>query len=356
MSGVAKINIVESAPELKSLLSGQKTASAKERVQALYLLKTNQVSSVKHLAIVLGRSRITVQRWLRLYRDGGLEAMLKVPQRTGRPRQIPEWAIARLKSELAEPEGFNSYQEVVVWLSAVLDIQVSYDVVYYLVHDVLKAKLKVARPKSEKQDPSAQEKFKKKLAEIIENLISAGVTGLNRIESIRYWCQDETRLGLKTIGGRKLTAPGVKPIGFVQWDFLAYWLYGLVEPKTGASFFWEFSHLDTTCCERFFVEFARAYPNDLHIIQLDNSPAHTSKKLQLPENVILLFQPPHSPETNPIERLWQYLKSFLIWATFDDLDSLKNRVASLVKSLSKSVVKSICGWSDILEALSVAGL
>ncbi|HIK10946.1 MAG TPA: transposase [Oscillatoriaceae cyanobacterium M33_DOE_052] len=69
------------------------------------------------------------------------------------------------------------------------------------------------------------------------------------------------------------------------------------------------------------------------MIQLDNSPAHTSKKLQLPDNIILLFQPPHSPETNPIELLWKYLKSFLRWATFDDLNSRKNRVASLVKSL-----------------------
>ncbi|HIK10945.1 MAG TPA: IS630 family transposase [Oscillatoriaceae cyanobacterium M33_DOE_052] len=252
MSGVAKINIVESAAELKSLLNEQKTGTGKERVQALYLLKTNQVSSVKHLALVLGRSRITVQRWLRLYRDGGVEAMLKVPQRTGRPRLIPEWAIARLQSELADPEGFNSYQEVVVWLDAVLDIKVSYDVVYYLVHNVLQAKLKVPRPKSEKLDPLVQEKFKTKLASIIESLISTGVSGLKIIERIRYWCQDETRLGLKTIGGKKLTANGVKPIGLVQWDFLTYWLYGLVEPQTGNSFFWEFSHLDAACCERFF--------------------------------------------------------------------------------------------------------
>ena len=86
--------------------------------------------------------------------------MLKVPQPTGQPRLIPEWAIARLQSELAAPEGFNSYQEVVVWLNAVLDIKVSYDVVYYLVHNVLPAKLKVPRPKSEKLDPLGQEKFK----------------------------------------------------------------------------------------------------------------------------------------------------------------------------------------------------
>jgi hypothetical protein len=45
--------------------------------------------------------------------------------------------------------------------------------------------------------------------------------------------------------GRLLTLKGVKPKGKVQWDFQALWLYGLVEPLTGESFFYEFCHLDT---------------------------------------------------------------------------------------------------------------
>jgi len=34
---------------------------------------------------------------------------------------------------------------------------------------------------------------------------------------VRFFCGDETRLGLKTLGGRKITAKGVKPLGTVQW-------------------------------------------------------------------------------------------------------------------------------------------
>jgi hypothetical protein len=37
---------------------------------------------------------------------------------------------------------------------------------------------------------------------------------------------------------------GIKPQGKVQWDFTYLWLYGAVEPLTGASFFYEFTHLD----------------------------------------------------------------------------------------------------------------
>jgi hypothetical protein len=50
-----------------------------------------------------------------------------------------------------------------------------------------------------------------------------------------YWCQDETRIGLKTIERQKITARGIKPIGKVQWNFKAYYLYGAVAPQTGES-------------------------------------------------------------------------------------------------------------------------
>ena len=45
MSGVVKIDTTESSGTLKTLLAQQKTATGKERVQALYLLKTEVLSS-----------------------------------------------------------------------------------------------------------------------------------------------------------------------------------------------------------------------------------------------------------------------------------------------------------------------
>jgi hypothetical protein len=98
-------------------------------------------------------------------------------------------------------------------------------------------------------------------------------------------------MGLHTIQRRKLTGKGIKPHGKVQWDFVYLWLYGLVEPQTGEGFFYEFTHLDTVCFEKFLELFATAYPEELHIIQLDNGGFHSSLNLNIPENVILLFQP-----------------------------------------------------------------
>ncbi len=173
---------------------------------------------------------------------------------------------------------------------------------------------------------------------------------------MRYWSQDESRMGLHTIQRRKLTGKGIKPQGKVQWDFTYLWLYGAVEPLTGASLFYEFTHLDTVCFERFIELFASEYPEDLHIIQVDNGGFHSSLNLSLPENVILLFQPAYSPEVNPIERLWGYIKEQLKWLRFCQIEELRTAVQKELEKLTREVVASLTGWEFILDALSVAGL
>ena len=87
------------------------------------------------------------------------------------------------------------------------------------------------------------------------------------------------------------------------WDFIYLWLYGAVESLTGEGFFYEFTHLDTVCFEKFLELFASKYHEDLDIIPVDNGGFHNSLNLSRLENVILLFQPAYSAEVNPIERL-----------------------------------------------------
>jgi len=170
---------------------------------------------------------------------------------------------------------------------------------------------------------------------------------------IRYFAQDESRFGLHTLVGRLITACGVKPIGQWQWLFKAFWLYGAVEPTTGESFFLQFSHVDTACFQRFLDEFSQAYPDSLNILQVDNGRFHKGKGLVVPENVILLFQPPYCPELNPIERLWEHLKADLKWASFKTLSQLQTKVDQLLSQLTPEVVASVTGYSFILDALSV---
>lgn len=103
-------------------------------------------------------------------------------------------------------------------------------------------------------------------------------------------------------------------------------------------------------------QFSQAYPQDLHIVQLDNGSFHKAETLQIPDNIILLFQPARSPELNPIERVWEHLKSFLQWGWFINLEELRVKVRKILSSFSEKVIASLTGWEYILQALSVAGI
>ena len=171
-----------------------------------------------------------------------------------------------------------------------------------------------------------------------------------------------------------MTSCGIQPVGLEQWKFDYLWLYGLVEPQSGHSFFWEFSHLDSMCFQKYLTLFSQKYSQDLYIIQLDNGRFHHSKDLEIPDNIILLFQPvrsldvksracgrahsapPYCPQVNPIERFWQHIKKELKWNNFDDITQLRKKVSQIIGSLTQEVVASITGWQFILDALSVANI
>jgi transposase len=161
MAGVYKLDITETPAELKHLLTTQKTVSDRERVQLLYLLKTEQAPTVQAAAAMLGRHRVTLQDWLRLYRQGGLEAMLEHKPRTGRRQSIPQWAQDALSKRLHQPDGFNSYGEICQWLDSQLGITASYKTVHQLVHYRLKAAPKVARAMSCQTTDAKLEAYKK---------------------------------------------------------------------------------------------------------------------------------------------------------------------------------------------------
>ncbi|WP_415354687.1 IS630 family transposase [Leptolyngbya sp. FACHB-1624] len=173
---------------------------------------------------------------------------------------------------------------------------------------------------------------------------------------LRYFAQDESRFGLKTTVGRLITSLGVKPLGSWQWQFKAFWIYGAVEPTTGEQFFLQFTHVDSDCYQLFLDQFSQVYPDSLNILQVDNGAFHKAKDLILPDNIILLFQPPYCPELNPIERLWQHLKKDLRWALFKNLTQLQTKVDGLIADLTTETVASVTGFSFIVDALSVAGI
>ena len=119
MSGVYHLELTESEAALKTLLSQQKSATDRDRVHLLYLLKSGQVETMQEAAGWLGRHRVTVQKWAKRYRDGGLAQLLTHTPHTGDKSTLPAWAATALRKRLEQPEGFESYVAIQDWLALI---------------------------------------------------------------------------------------------------------------------------------------------------------------------------------------------------------------------------------------------
>lgn len=169
--------------------------------------------------------------------------------------------------------------------------------------------------------------------------------------SVRVWLQDESRVGLQLPRPRRLTAQGVKPY---QPLYEYYWLYAAVEPATGQTYWWELPALDLICFEAFVHQLGEHFSDDLNLIIIDNAPAHTAQQLQLPDNVVLIYLPPYCPELNPVERLWQDLKSRIIashHAIRTQLSALQDHVAEIINRYTPEYIQSLTGYPYILHAI-----
>lgn len=146
-----------------------------------------------------------------------------------------------------------------------------------------------------------------------------------------------------------LTLKGVKPLGVVQWKRENFYLYGAIEVRTGKSYFYEFSHLDSKCFQLFVNQLSQNFPETVNFLQLDNASFH--KTIDFPENIIPIFQPHYSPELNPIERFWEYFKRELSWKNCQNLKELQAKISDILLNIDPVAFASLTGWDYLIDAI-----
>jgi transposase len=150
----------------------------------------------------------------------------------------------------------------------------------------------------------------------------------------------------------RITLSGVKPIQQKKPGYQNFYLYGAVEPSTGARFLLERDTLNSDGFQDFLDAFSSAYSRSLNVLILDNGRFHKANKLTIPENVRLIFLPPYSPELNPIERFWEDLKDHLAFDLHQTLSELKERVNEKLHSYTDEAVASLTGYQYLVDAAS----
>lgn len=160
--------------------------------------------------------------------------------------------------------------------------------------------------------------------------------------SVNLYFQDESRYGLKTHIGKCLTSKGIKPIIKYQHAYKNTYLYGCFSPIDGDSFIYEIEGTTSEIFYNYLLEFSKYKENELKIIILDNAGFHSLKKFEIPNNIRLIRIPPYSPELNPAEKVWQYIKSFYKNKVFEKLSNVKKWLHDFIKDkLKNEIIKSI---------------
>jgi transposase len=307
------------------------------------------------ISLTLDISERAVQEWVARYNRSGLQGL--VDHRGGcRRDSLTEEEKAQLCQRLdqgATPEdGVCTLrgrdvqhilaQEYAVWrrLSSI----------YALLHRLGYSCLR-PRPKHHKSNPAAMAEFIEQLPERLA-VVAAAHPG----RRLRVYFEDEARFGQQGTITNVWARRGSRPTAVRQTEYEYLWVLGAVCPETGQAEGLLSPRLNTEVINVFLKQFAASLPADEQAVLIwDGAGFHTSKNLRVPQNVTLLQLPAYSPELNPIENLWHYLKSHF-WSNraYADYDQLETAAIDAWRRavLNPDLMKTVCA----VKYLNCAGL
>jgi transposase len=157
---------------------------------------------------------------------------------------------------------------------------------------------------------------------------------------------DESRFGTHSKIGHAWFKTGTRPRVKVKLGFKNFYLYCAVNPKTGEEFTLILPNVNKEWMKIFMTEFYKKYKDRNIIMIMDGAGWHKDFKYLLKEtqNIEIILQPSYSPELNPVERLWQYVKNHTIKnKIYESLDDLENEICKFMNDkINNNLIKTIC--------------
>ena len=111
----------------------------------------------------------------------------------------------------------------------------------------------------------------------------------------------------------------------------------MIEPGTDNAFALILPDANAAGMQAFLDAFAETIADDEHVaLVLDGAGWHNGKSLRVPPNITLVPLPPYSPELNPVERVWLYLKErFLSMRLLNDYKAIVTAASRAWKRLCR---------------------
>jgi transposase len=141
---------------------------------------------------------------------------------------------------------------------------------------------------------------------------------------IEIWFQDEARIGQKNKITRRWARRGSRPHAPRDQRTRSTYIFGAICPKQGKGAGLVLPRCNTAAMVLHLKEISQAVAPDAHAVLLvDQAGWHTSAKLDVPGNITLVPLPPRSPELNPVENIWQFMRenwlSNRVFNSYDDI-------------------------------------
>ena len=141
---------------------------------------------------------------------------------------------------------------------------------------------------------------------------------------VEIWFHDEARVGQKNGLVYQWAKRGSRPRQPHDQRTAWAYLFGAVCPARDEGAALVLPRADTEAMQVHLQEISRTVTSGAHaIVVMDKAGWHTTPALQVPANLSLLHLPPRSPELNPQENVWQFLRqTYLSNRVFDDYEAI----------------------------------
>ena len=180
-----------------------------------------------------------------------------------------------------------------------------------------------ARPRHYAQNELAVEAFKKNFPAELAKIRARLPKGVE----IELWWQDEARIGQKNKLTRRWARRGTRPRAprdqRTEWAYI----FGAICPAKGKGAGLVMPWCDTDAMAAHLIEISAAVDPGAHaVLIVDQAGWHLTPKLAIPDNITVLALPPRSPELNPVENVWQFMRdnwlSNRIFKSYEDIVAL----------------------------------
>ncbi len=198
-------------------------------------------------------------------------------QNPGKAALLDELQQALLLQALREPApdgGLWNGRKVADYLSQLLGVSISRQQGWEYLKQ-MELRLRVPRSQHQEADEDDGEAWKKKLQQEVEQIQQQYPDA-----DVELWCEDEHRIGLQPLTRRVWAEAGQAPIAKVNWKREWLWLYALVCPHTGETYWWILPHVNHQIFSRVLQDFADHFGvgnNKRIVLPLDRAGWHKSR-------------------------------------------------------------------------------